>query len=359
MEGRKLAAGEGPEYRVDLGRISAANVRDGVLRIDQDVTSNLWHGPRGNYGHSLHRNDSFVAMLTLPVNKDGGSTFLGREAFGLEFSVRLRGPHLNGFEKLKIGLMDTEAFKSVAAISVGRLPLPISPLPASQDGGTSENTDILKLVSQPAIVLGCVEEPRVKGEIVLDHAKIESFDQIESLEMVLRVGPEGQLSGLARIKAGGQVKEVELTPKSREPREFFAARSTLPADVRLAATLFVETLPRLEVLRVYPREVAVRDLGADKVRFRIEGFGFGPDSRVEIVPEGAQGEPVRADTIHRQKAAGMPEGTVLLADIGLPARVGSYGLRVTTGGQSTVFEKAVRVFSPSTAGAGTGTGQVP
>jgi Fe2+ transport system protein FeoA len=343
-----MAATEGPAYRVDLGQISAANVRDGVLEIDQDATSNIWHGPQGNYGHTLHRNDSYVAMFTLPINVAGGTTLLGRDAFGLEFSVRLRGPHLTGFEKLKIGLMDTEGYKSVAAVSVGRLPLP--------GHKTSDTTNILDLVSQPAIVLGRVEEPAVRGEILLDYAKIEQPDAMDSLEMVLRVGNEGQLSGLARITSGGQVKELALDPKTRGPQDdAFAARSHVPENMKLAATLFVETLPGLEVNHVYPKEVAVRDLSdADKVRFRIEGFGFGPDSRVEIVPEGTQGAPIPAEAIHRQKVAA-PEGTVLLADIGLPAQVGSYGLRVTTGGQSTVFKNAVRVFSRSTPGARTTT----
>ncbi|MFY9821482.1 MAG: hypothetical protein WAM82_08870 [Thermoanaerobaculia bacterium] len=348
MEGRKMTAAEGPQYRVDLGRITAANVRDGVLKIDQDATSNIWHGPQGNYGHTLHRNDSYVAMFTLPINAAGATTFLGREAFGLEFSVRLRGPRLTGFEKLKIGLMDTEGYKSLAAVSVGQLPLP--------GHKTSDTTNILELVNQPAIVLGRVEEPAVRGEILLDYANVAQLDKSDSLELVLRVGNEGQLSGLARISSGGQVKEIALQPKTPEPRDdAFEARSHVPENIKLAATLFVETLPGLEVNHVYPKEVAVRDLSdADKVRFRIEGFGFGPDSRVEIVPEAAPGEPIPAEAIHRQKVAA-PEGTVLLADIGLPARVGSYGLRVTTGGQTTVFKNAVRVFSRSTTGAPTTT----
>jgi hypothetical protein len=199
MEGRKLAAAEGPEYRVDLGQISAANVRDGVLAVNQEVTSNLWHGPQGNYGHTLHRHDSYVAMLTLPVNVAGGSTFLASEAAGMEFSVRLRGPRLVGFEKLKIGLMDMEAYRSLAAISVGRLPLPGSP-----ERAKAQSTNLLELVSRPAIVLGRVEEPAVKGEILLDYAKIEKFDEIESLEMVLRVGSEGRLSDWPGSTPGGR-----------------------------------------------------------------------------------------------------------------------------------------------------------
>jgi hypothetical protein len=349
MEGRKLAAAEGPEYRVDLGQISAANVRDGVLAVNQEVTSNLWHGPQGNYGHTLHRHDSYVAMLTLPINLAGGLAFPASDALGMEFSVRLRAPRLTGFEKLKIGLMDLEAYRSLAAISVGRLPLPGSP-----ERAKAQSTNLLELVSRPAIVLGRVEEPAVKGEILLDYAKIEKFDEIESLEMVLRVGSEGRLSGLARIHAGGQVKEMALEPESQD------SRATLPANVRLAATLFIETLPGLEVNRVYPKEVAIGDLAeSDKVRFRIEGFGFGPDSRVEIVPEGAPGEPIRAAEIHRQKGTGTPEGTVLLADIGLPSREGSYGLRVTTGGQTTVVDNAVQVYSSPAAASRTASAASP
>src|SRR6185295_2671449 len=280
IEGRKLAAGEGPEYRIDLGQICSANVRDGILKIDQSVTSNIWHGPQGNYGHTLHRNDSYVSMFTLPVNAAGGMTFLANEIGGLEFSVRVRAPHLSGFEKLKVGLMDTEAYRSLAAVSFGRLPLPASPATGAADQGTN----ILDLVSQPAIVLGRVEEPRVRGEIVLDYAKIERSDEIKTLEMVLRVSPEGRVSGLDRIDAGGQVQVVELEPRSEE-------RAVLPANLKLAATLLAETLPAVEVNRVNPREVAVRDLGVtDRVRFRIEGFGFGPDSRVEIVPQ--EGAPI-------------------------------------------------------------------
>jgi hypothetical protein len=280
-------------------------------------------------------------MLTLPINMAGRSTFLGHEAFGLEYSVRLRKPRFHGFEKLKIGLMDMESFKSLGAVSVGRLPLPLP----SRDGDAPSTTNILERVCEPAIVLGRVEEPEVRGEIVLDYAELQQFAEIDTLEMLLRVGGEGQLSGIARIAARGEVREIELKPRKLEPREFYESRSNLPANARLAATLFVETIPRPQVQRVEPREVAVRDLGSEeKVRFRIEGFGFGPDTRVEILPHGTREEPISAVAIQRQRALRSPEGTVLLADIRLPVRAENYSLRVSTGGQRVVLKNALRVF---------------
>jgi hypothetical protein len=333
-------------YRVDLGRISGAAVDHGVLTIDQDLTTNTWLGPKGTYGHNLHRNDSYVAMLTLPISADGRSTFLAREAYGLEYSIRLRAPRFIGFEKLKIGLMDTEAYNSRGAIGVGRLPLPLPTFGQSEAAEEPMIVEITDLESEPAVILGRVEEPKVSGEIVLDHAGIDNYDEIETLELTLRMGPEGELSGHARITAGGQVQELELDPIDQEPREFFEPRSKVPPDVRLAATLFIETLPGLEVVHVNPKEMTVGDLAREeKVRFRVEGFGFGPDTRIEVVPKGAQAA-IPAEAIHRQRLGGIPEGTVLLADISLPRHAASYDLRISTGNQTQVIENAVQVVEP-------------
>jgi hypothetical protein len=338
-----------PEYRVDLGRISGAAVNGGVLAIDQDLTTNHWLGPKGTYGHNLHRNDSYVAMLTLPISADGRTTFLAREAYGLEYSIRLKAPRFTGFEKLKIGLMDTEAYNSRGAIGVGRLPLPLPAPGQVTEAGTPRIIDITDLVSEPSVILGRVEEPRVSGEIVLDHAAIDNYDEIETLEMTLRMGPEGELSGHARIVAGGRVQEVELEPLDQEPQEFFGPRSKIPPDVRLAATLFIETLPGLEVVHVAPKQMMVADLaGEDTVRFRVEGFGFGPDTRVEVVPKGTAATAIPASAILRQRQKGTPEGTVLLADVDLPKQAGSYDLRISTGSQSQIVEDAVQVLETST-----------
>jgi hypothetical protein len=348
MDGRRLTKAEAPAYTVDLGRISAANVRDGALLISHAATSDIWIGPGGSVGHRLHHRDDYVAMLTLPVDVGGKTTFLGREAFPLEFSVRLRSPRFNGFEKLKIGLLETEGFKNVAAIAVGRLPTPFPPFPGGggggDGGGGSKIINILDLVSQPAIVLNRVEEPDVMGEIVLDHAPLERANAIDTLELALRVSADGVISGVARSTVAGQVKETKLEAKAQEPREFFEKRSKIAGFVRLAATLFVETLPRATVFKVAPAEVRAAD-ARGKVQFRIEGIGFGPDTRAEIVPEGGGGQPIRAEALQLVRQPGGPEGAILLADFGLrESRAQSYALRITSGGFSTVRRRAVRVF---------------
>jgi hypothetical protein len=342
VEGRRLAATEGPRYRVDVGRVTDSNIRDGVFSIDQTHTSNTSVGPM-----RFHRQDLYVAMLTLPRNLDGDSTFVAREGFGLEYSIRLRSPRFSGFERLKIGLAEAESMKALAALSVGRLPTPIPPFPGPGGPGDPKIINVLEQVSNPAIVLGRVEEPDVRGEIVLDHGELEPASEIETLELVLRVGRQGELSGVARISAAGQVRQLELTPRSQEPREFFGPRSRLPADAKLAATVFIETLPKPEVQSVDPSEIGAQSVGtSERTRFRIQGIGFGPDARVEVIPEGGgQAEPIRADAIQLERAATGPEGTVLLVEFGLlDARVRSYALRVTTGGQSSVLRNAVRVF---------------
>jgi hypothetical protein len=242
--------------------------------------------------------------------------------------------------------MDTEAYNSRGAIGVGRLPLPLPTFGQSEAAEEPMIVEITDLESEPAVILGRVEEPKVSGEIVLDHAGIDNYDEIETLELTLRMGPEGELSGHARITAGGQVQELELDPIDQEPREFFEPRSKVPPDVRLAATLFIETLPGLEVVHVNPKEMTVGDLAREeKVRFRVEGFGFGPDTRIEVVPKGAQAA-IPAEAIHRQRLGGIPEGTVLLADISLPRHAASYDLRISTGNQTQVIENAVQVVEP-------------
>jgi hypothetical protein len=348
MGGRRLTPAEAPAYTVDLGKITAANVRNGTLRLNQAATSDIWVGPGGSVGHRLHHRDDYVAMLTLPVDVGGRTTFLGREAFPLEFTVVVRKPRFNGFEKLKIGLLETEGFKNVASIAVGRLPTPFPTFPGGGGGGGggggSKIINILDLVSDPAILLGRVEEPDIMGEIVLDHAPLEGAGRIDNLEMTLRVAADGLISGVARSTIGGQVKETKLAPKAQEPRDFFEKRERIAGFVRLAATVFVETLPRAAVFKVAPAEIPVAD-ARGKVHFRIEGIGFGPDTRAEIVPEGASGQPIRAEALQLERQAGGPEGAILLADFGMrESRARSYALRITTGGFRTVVPRAVRVF---------------
>jgi hypothetical protein len=91
---------------------------------------------------------------------NGPRTFVARDAMPLDFSVRIRKPRFVGFEKLKIGLLDVTRFKNVAAISIGRLPLPFPPFPGGGGGGGGPKiVSIADMVSNPAIVLNRVEEP--------------------------------------------------------------------------------------------------------------------------------------------------------------------------------------------------------
>jgi hypothetical protein len=191
-----------------------------------------------------------------------------------------------------------------------------------------------------------VEEPDIMGEIILDHQFLEAPAQIETLEMTLRVDREGKVSGLAKVAgATGQVKEMQLASKSQEA--FFVKRSTLAGDMKLAATLFVETLPKPAVFEVAPKQVAAAEARGGKVKLRIEGIGFGPDSRLELVREGVTGiaaRPVRASALQLERKEKGPEGAILHGEVGLGANAaGSYSVRVTTGGQSVLLRKAVRV----------------
>lgn len=331
---------------VNLGKVSDANVRGGALRITQDATTNIWLGKGGTFGHRLHHHDVFITLLTFPIDATGRSTFLAREAFPLEFTIRVRNPRFTGFEKVKVGLLDMEAFKSVAAIAVGRLPTPFPPVGPIVGGGGTKTINILDLVSNPAIVLNRVEEPDIMGEIVLDHAPLTEGARTDTLEMTLRVGPQGEISGFSRIGAAGQTREVKLATQSREP--FFERRSRLPGDMRLAATLYVETLPMPTVFKVEPQQFAMKELAASQnLSVRIEGIGFGPDTRVEMVPEGSREAPIPAASLKLERKHGTPDGAVLLAEFGMrdrAARAASYSLRITTGGQRAVMGKALRVF---------------
>jgi hypothetical protein len=161
--------------------------------------------------------------------------------------------------------------------------------------------------------------------------------------MSLRIAADGLITGVARIAEGGQTRELTLAPKAQEPRAFFEPRSRLPADTTLSATVYAETLPRATVFNVEPREV--RQANADRVQFRIQGVGFGPDAKVEIIGGGRGGRPIAAQGLSLERQAGGPEGSTLLADMTLRgAPAATYALRVTTGGQIAVFRNAVRVY---------------
>jgi hypothetical protein len=349
IEGRRLTASAGPRYAVELGTLPPGNVRDGALRVDEKSTTNVWLGPKGTFGHRLHHHDVFITLVTIPISTAGESTFLAGDALPLEFSVRLRKPRFAGFEKLKIGLLDIEAFKNVAAVGIGRLPM------ARADGGqydvahgaptqsaAAARLNILDIVARPAVTLNRVEEPDVLGEIVLAHADLPSTEA-DSVEMSLRADAEGRLTAFARFAEDGHSKEMRFEPTTRLPGRQL---SRLSRNTKLSATLYVETLPRPAVFKVEPNRLSSGERrSAGTVRFRIEGMGFGADTRVEIVPENAAGGALVADGLELQRKAGGPEGTVLFADVALrTAHPDTYSLRLTSGGQTTVVHKAVQLF---------------
>jgi len=352
---------------VGLGKVSASNIRGGLLRIDQNSTTNIWLGPAGTFGHRLHHRDVYVALMTLPIDTAGRSTFTGSEAFPLQFTVRLKNPRFSGFEKFKIGLLDVEAFKAVASIAVGRVPTPF-PVGGGGGGGGgvggglgggfggggfggggggSKTVDIGDLVSNPAVILNRVEEPDIMGEIILDHQPL-GVDAADAIELTLRVERDGRIGGVARVTAAGQTRDIELAPKGTT--DFFTRRASLPMNARLAAPVYVETLPKPTVVKVTPNQLTRNDLrsgGANRVNLRVEGVGFGPDTRLEIVPEGASGPaaaPIKATGLKLERKEGAAEGATLLAEVPADAIRGrSYSVRITTGGQTTTLKRGMLV----------------
>jgi hypothetical protein len=343
MEGKPMTRAQSPRYRVELGKISDSNVRNGVLRVNQASTTNIWLGPGGTFGHRLHHHDVFIALMTVPIDTNGRTTFIAKEGFPLDFTVRVRRPRLQAFEKIKIGLLEQESFKNVAAVALGRVPTPFPPIVAGGGGGGgTKRINLLDLVSNPAIVLNRVEEPDVLGEIVLDHAPLQSVADANTIELSLRVGPQGELAGGARVVTGGlgadQVQEFKLAPRDQEPREFYSRRMRLSPDTRLSATIYIETLPKPTIFRSTPN--AARAGG--RVDIRVEGIGFGPDTRAELVPQSGRATAIKATTTELERQSGAPEGAVLLTGFDNVA-AGTYSIRVTTGGQIASIRNALKV----------------
>jgi hypothetical protein len=348
--GGRRVGNDGPAYAVELGKIPTGNVRDGALRVDQNSTTNVWLGPKGTFGHRLHHHDVFITLVTVPTRLSGESSFVAADALPLEFTIRLRKPRFSGFEKLKIGLLDIEAFKNVAAVGIGRVPMirtaaggnEMAHGSPARNGAAATTLNVRDVIASPSVTLNRVEEPDILGEIVLARAALPSA-QPDSVEMTLRVDAEGRTSAVARSFEGDRVSDLifESLPQGHGRR-----LSPLSPSTKLSATLYVETLPKPMVSRVAPSELVADEIRrTDKVRLRIEGMGFGADTRVEMVPETAHGTAIAADALELQRETGGPEGTVLFADIGLRgAPADTYSLRLISGGQTTILRKAVRIF---------------
>jgi hypothetical protein len=281
-------------YFLSLGHINGANVKGGVLRIDQTNTINA-------YG-------TFVAKFVLPFDTRGGLSFSGGETFGdLVMSTKIRSPDLHGHERLKIGFGDIATMGAVASISLQR--------------------DSISLQRQGRAAW---------DEITLDRADISGLANVQEIELVLKVDAQGRFSGLARIRSDGKEREISLSHSDPVAR-------INPDNANLTANLFIEDLPKPRVFSVYPESLPVAKLRemAGTIPLRVVGTGFAPDTVVEIVPSGEGKEnPVAATDIRLLQSNSYLSARVRLPELGAK----DYSLRITTGAQTTFRRNVIHVY---------------
>jgi hypothetical protein len=325
-------------YVVNVGRLPTAKFLARGLVLDQTTTgAAMWNVS--------------ATMVTLPAGPNGAYTLSGAQ-FPLEVSATLQQPRIKGAEKFMVGIVDQETLHAVALLTIGIPGIPgrFPPIGGGGGGGGGggPSKDNLKNKGQevinpdPSIMLMREEEPEIREHIVLDNVAAPGLNTATSITLTVRIGENGEISGLARIAGGQQPGEMTLTPKIDPQFEgFYRARSRLDTKgTAYSAVLYAENLPRVRVFSVDKPVVTGDALRSNNgtVPIAIHGVGLGLDSKVEIVPVGG-GTPARVSNIQLANL-----NLLLTADVTFPEpRAARYQVRVTSAGQVATAPLSVRV----------------
>ncbi|MBV8855423.1 MAG: hypothetical protein JOZ02_00545 [Acidobacteria bacterium] len=326
------------DYQVRYGNIATTDVRNGALVLG--TTSLVPLRSSGTAASALNVNtgdpapdrarpevftdafgSSFGALFSIPVSSrgvstafadnrtyQGNSTFAGKEMFGdLVFSARVHAASLKGYETFTLGITDVGARRPAGKLSVRR--------------------DSIRLES-----ISMKDGQWPWTETLLDQVDLTRMQGISDVRLTFMVDAQGRMSGLAEVTSRSGVQRFKLN--GRGPQAVLD-----PSYDKYAASIFVEILPKPRIAQVTPNQMArgalLRRGGTFTVQ--VNGVGFGPDTRVELIPEGRGAVPVVASSVRIAPHNGSLEAT--FRTTGAPAQ--SYSVRVTTAGQTAVLEKAL------------------
>jgi hypothetical protein len=323
-------AAAGMNYKVNLGKISASDIKSGSLVITQANAIPFWNG--------------YIAMITLPAGPNGDYTFTEKD-LPLELAVTVANPKPGVADHLIAGFMDPANLHAVAAASLGRVWGPFPPGLSGVGGvggGSKDNwKDIEQEVSNPGISLIRQEQPQVPGDIILNRQIIQNLDTAPSVQMSVTVNAGGDMALSAHVGAAGPTAlgSLSIVPQEIQPVAFYGPRMKVnfAQSPRVSAVIFAKTMPKAKIFMVEPQTISKGKAG-EAQPMMIHGMGFGMDTKLEIVPASGSGAPARISGLRVGR-----DNMALQAQVSFPpSPADSYTVRVATGGQVASSAAALR-----------------
>jgi hypothetical protein len=288
---------ESAPYVINRGSFGGWQVRDGNLVVDPSGMVNTF--------------ENYSADFTVPIDASGRTWFVGKELFGdLEISATVTAPHIVGPTRFAIGLVDLTDWFSLGAVSVG--PEEVR----------------LRRQGHPRFPY----LPFIKSRF--DRVDLLAYHDLEAVEMTLRVGAQGELTGFVKVRDSGETHSFDMkaTPEW----------SKLDPEGQYAVQLLWETWPKPRLWAFHPQYVQGADMRetAGFLELMVFGIGIFEDSEVEIFRRDAGVE--RHAEIREVKGLLMRHGIKTKLILPFPY-TGDYSVRVTTGGDTAEIADAFRV----------------
>jgi hypothetical protein len=284
-------------YVINRGQFDGSQVRGGHLVVNQAGMVNTF--------------ENYSADFTVPIDESGRTWFVGKELFGdLEISAKVIRPAIAGPTRFAIGLVDLTNWFSLGAVSIG--PEEVR----------------LRRQGHPRFPY----LPFIKSRF--DRVDLLAYQDLEAVEMTLRVGAQGDLTGYVKVHTSGEVQafDMKATPEW----------SKLDPEGHYAVQLLWETWPKPRLWAFHPQYVQGGDMRATAGFLELMVFGIGifEDSEVEVFR--------LDDSVERH--AEMREVKGLLMRHGIRTKLilpfpysGDYSVRVTTVGEVAEIADAFRV----------------
>jgi hypothetical protein len=284
-------------YVISRGRIDGSRVRGGRLVMDQ--------------GGMVNTFESFWADLVVPIDEGGRTWFLGKELFGdLEVSCKVIAPRIVGPSRFTIGLVDLNNWFTMGAVSVG--------------------PEEVRLQRQGHPRFPYL--PFIHSRF--DRVDLLAYKNLEAVEMTVRIGAQGQLTGSTRIHDSGKAQSFDMSAKPDWAK--------LDPEGQYAVQLSWETWPKPRLWAFHPQYLKRDELNETGgfVELMVFGIGIFENSEVEIFR--LDGDAKRPAEVREVKGLLMRHGITVKAILPHPY-TGDYTVRVTTGGETTEIRNAFRV----------------
>jgi len=288
---------QGTPYLVSRGLIDGSRVRGGHLVMDQTGMVNTF--------------ETFSSDFVVPIDESGRTWFVGKELFGdLEISCKVLAPRIDGPSRFSIGLVDLSDWFTLGAVSVG--------------------PEEVRLQRQGHPKFPYL--PFIHSRF--DRVDLLPYKNLEAVEMTLKVGAQGQLTGNAKIHDSGKVQSFDMVAKPDWAK--------LDPEGQYAVQLLWETWPKPRLWAFHPQYLKTEDLKATGgfAELMVFGIGIFDNSQVEIFRMDG-GEKRQAD-VREVKGLLTRHGVALKVILPYPY-TGDYTVRVTTGSDTVERQNAFRV----------------